>query len=115
MRKLGRLVDRTHRELSDEEVAQVAATYHAWRGDGDAPYSDMAGFCKSTILDEIRAHGHVLTPGRYVGAAEIEDDGEQFEEKMARLTTDVAAQFAESATLEETIRRQLTALGVWES
>ena len=75
----------------------------------------MAGFCKSTILDEIRGHGHVLTPGRYVGAAEIEDDGEQFEEKMARLTTDVAAQFAESATLEETIRRQLTALGVWES
>lgn len=113
-RKLGRLVDRTHRELSDEEVAQIAATYHAWRGDGDQTYGDVAGFCKAATLDDIRGHGHVLTPGRYVGAAEVEDDGEPFEEKMARLTADLAAQFAESARLEETIRRQLTALGVWE-
>ena len=113
-RKLGRLVDRTHRELSDEEVAQIAATYHAWRGDGEQTYVDVAGFCKAATLDEIRGHGHVLTPGRYVGAAEVEDDGEPFEEKMARLTADLAAQFAESARLEEKIRQQMTALGVWE-
>ncbi len=113
-RKLGRLVDRTHRELSDEEVAQIAGTYHAWRGDGDQTYGDVPGFCKAATLDAIRGHGHVLTPGRYVGAAEVEDDGEPFEEKMARLTADLAAQFAESAQLEEKIRRQLAALGVWE-
>jgi type I restriction enzyme M protein len=112
-RKLGRLVDRTHRELSDQEVAQIAATYHAWRGDGEQPYADVPGFCKAAALDEIRSHGHVLTPGRYVGAAEVEDDGEPFEEKMARLTAELSAQFAESARLEETIRRQLSALGVW--
>lgn len=113
-RKLGSLVDRTHRELSDEDVAAIAGTYHAWRGDGEAVYADVRGFCKAASLEEIRGHGHVLTPGRYVGAAEVEGDGEPFAEKMARLTAELSAQFAESARLEETIRRQLTALGVWE-
>jgi type I restriction enzyme M protein len=112
-RKLGRLVDRTHRELSDEEVTSIAATYHAWRGDGEQPYADIPGFCKAATLAEIRDHGHVLTPGRYVGAAEVAGDGEPFDEKMTRLTSDLAAQFAESDRLEATIRRQLAALGVW--
>jgi type I restriction enzyme M protein len=74
-RKLGRMVDRTHRELTDDDIARIAATYHAWRGEKDAgEYADVPGFCKSATLDEIRKHGHVLTPGRYVGAERQEDD-----------------------------------------
>ena len=85
-RKMGTLVDRTHRELTDNDLAKIAGTYHAWRGDKDsAKYADVPGFCKATKLDDIRKHGHVLTPGRYVGAEETEDDGEPFEEKMKRL------------------------------
>ncbi len=85
-RKMGRMVDRTHRELTDEDIARIANTYHAWRGEKDAgEYADVPGFCKSATLEEIRKHGHVLTPGRYVGAPEQEDDGEPFEEKMKRL------------------------------
>jgi type I restriction enzyme M protein len=89
-RKLGRMVSRVHRELTDEEIARIAQTYHAWRGNAvgahrDAPYRDIPGFCRSATLDEIRKHGYVLTPGRYVGAAEQEDDGEPFEEKIRRL------------------------------
>src|SRR5262249_11117478 len=76
-RKLGRLVDRIHRELSDEEITRIARTYHAWRGEKDAgKYADVPGFCKSATTEEITAHGHVLTPGRYVGAEEVEDDDE---------------------------------------
>jgi type I restriction-modification system DNA methylase subunit len=76
-RKMGRMVDCTHRELTDEDIAKIARTYHAWRGDPDAgAYEDVAGFCKSATLEEIRQHGHVLTPGRYVGAEAVEDDGE---------------------------------------
>ena len=90
-RKLGTLVDRIHRELTDEEIARIAGTYHAWRGDaGAGEYADEPGFCKSATLDEIRGHGHVLTPGRYVGAAEAEEDDEPFEEKMRRLDRDAA-------------------------
>jgi type I restriction enzyme M protein len=79
-RKLGRMVDRTQRELTDEDIARVAGTYHAWRGDkGAGKYENIAGFCKAATLDDIRAHQHVLTPGRYVGAKEVEDEGEPFE------------------------------------
>jgi type I restriction enzyme M protein len=84
-RKRGRMVDRTHRELTDEEIARIASTYHTWRGEKDAgKYEDVAGFCKSAALDDVRKHGHVLTPGRYVGAEAQEDDGEPFAEKMKR-------------------------------
>jgi type I restriction enzyme M protein len=111
-RKMGYLVDRVHRELSDEEIARIAGTYHAWRGEaGAGEYKDVAGFCKSATTEKIAAHGYVLTPGRYVGAEETEDDGEPFEEKMARLTAKLEEQFRESARLEAAIRRNLQELG----
>jgi type I restriction enzyme M protein len=117
-RKMGTLIDRVHRELTDEDLGKIVTTYHLWRGD-KAPnseiqtpsYSDVAGFCKSATTAEIAAHGHVLTPGRYVGAEEIEDDGEPFEEKMPRLIAELNAQFAESARLEASIRANLKGLG----
>jgi type I restriction enzyme M protein len=112
-RKLGRMVDRTHRELTDDDVARIAATYHAWRGENEAgDYADIAGFCKSAPIDEIRKHGHVLTPGRYVGAEAVEDDGKPFPEKFARLRRQLEEQFAESARLEAQIRENLARLGV---
>ena len=110
-RKLGFMADRTHRDLSDEDVAKIADTYHNWRGDGSGTYEDIAGFCKSAPLEEVQSHGHVLTPGRYVGAEEVEDDGELFEEKMKRLTTQLDEQFKESARLEGEIRSNLSKLG----
>jgi type I restriction enzyme M protein len=117
-RKLGSLVDRTHKEISGEEIDKVAATYHAWRGDvganGHPPYQDVPGFCKSATTEEIREHGYVLTPGRYVGAAEIEDDGVPFEEKMAELSATLYEQFAEADRLEAAIRKNLEALGYGE-
>ena len=110
-RKMGFLVDRTHRELSDEEAARIASTYHAWRGEkGARKYEDVPGFCKSAATDEIDSHGHVLTPGRYVGAEEVEDDDEPFEDKMKRLTAQLGNQFTESAKLEATIRSNLREL-----
>jgi type I restriction enzyme M protein len=111
-RKMGRMIDRVHRELTDEDIARIAGTYHSWRGDeGADTYQDIPGFCKSATTEEIAAHGFVLTPGRYVGAEEIEDDGEPFAEKMARLTEKLEEQFAESARLEAAIRDNLRGLG----
>ena len=114
-RKLGVLVDRTRRELTDEEIQKIADTYHAWRGEDRAgEYADVAGFCKSASLDDIRKHGHVLTPGRHVGAAEQEDDGEPFEEKMARLSTLWREQRDASAKLDAAIEANLKELGYGE-
>ena len=111
-RKLGTLVDRVHRDLTDEDIARISGTYHAWRGDkGSGKYEDIAGFCKSATKAEIASHGHVLTPGRYVGAEEVEDDGDPFEEKMPRLVAELEAQFAESAKLEKAIKANLRGLG----
>jgi len=135
-RKLGRMVDRTHRELTDEDIARIANTYHAWRGEkicpsplagekmnipspstgegegeGGGEYKDIPGFCKSAPLEEISKHGHVLTPGRYVGAEAQADDGEPFEEKMKRLTAQLKLQMAEGAKLDEAIRTNLAVLG----
>ncbi len=111
-RKLGVLKDRVHRELTDADVARIAGTYHAWRGDkGAGSYADVPGFCKAATLDEIRKHGHVLTPGRYVGAEAVEDDGEPFEEKMARLSATLRQQQAEAAKLDAAIAANLKELG----
>jgi type I restriction enzyme M protein len=110
-RKLGTLFDRTHRELSEAEIAQIAETYHAWRSTEQGGYQDIAGFCKSATSEEIAGHGYVLTPGRYVGAAEAEEDDEPFEEKMQRLVATLEDQFAESARLEQVIRESLRGLG----
>ena len=144
------MIDRTRRDLSPEDIARVANTYHAWRnqtssgstpspsmgegrGEGDqtpspsqgegrgggppvsegesAPYTDSPGFCKSATIEEIRKHGHVLTPGRYVGAAPQEDDGEPFEEKMTRLTKQWREQQAEARRLDAAIEENLVRLG----
>jgi len=111
-RKLGRMVDRTHRELTDEDIARIANTYHAWRGEKDAgAYEDVPGFCKSATLEGVRKPGHVLTPGRYVGAEAQEDDGEPFEEKMKRLTATLREQQAEAAKLDAAIAANLKELG----
>ncbi len=123
-RKLGSMVDRVHRELTDADIAKIAGTYHAWRGDsskfplpiggegqGEGVYQDIPGFCKAVTLDDIRKHGHVLTPGRYVGAEAAEEDGEPFEEKMRRLTATLWQQQAEAAKLDAAIAANLKELG----
>jgi len=111
-RKLGTMIDRVHRELAPDDIARIAGTYHAWRGDeGADEYDDVPGFCKSATVDEIRKHNQVLTPGRYVGAEEVEDDGEPFEEKMERLVSTLEEQLAEGARLEQAIRKNLETLG----
>jgi len=115
-RKLGRMADRTHRELTDEDIARIARTYHAWRvgATGRSPlpeHEDVPGFCKSATLEVVRKHGHVLTPGRYVGAEAIDDDGEPFEEKMKRLTATLREQQAEGAKLDAAIADNLKELG----
>ena len=102
------------------DINKIVNTYHAWRGDSVrisnlkseiSNYQDIPGFCKSTTTAEIAVHEHVLTPGRYVGAEEVVDDGDPFEEKMPRLVAELHAQFAESAKLEQAIKANLRALG----
>ena len=139
-RKLGTMADRVHRELLDADIARIAGTYHAWRGDphpvgrvsasvtrqaeaesgahvglrdeaANPTYVDIPGFCKSATLLEIRKHGHVLTPGRYVGAEVAEDDGEPFEEKMRRLAETLSAQQKEAVKLDAAIAANLKELG----
>ena len=108
-RDMGSMIDRTRRDLTDDDIERIASTYHAWR-DGKE-YEDIPGFCKSTPLDEIQKHGHVLTPGRYVGVAPQEDDGEPFEEKMARLVAEWSEQQAEARRLDAEIEANLAWLG----
>jgi type I restriction enzyme M protein len=103
-RKMGALVDRTRRELSQDDIARIADTYHAWRGETDAgAYADVPGFCKAATLEEIRAHNHVLTPGRYVGAADAEDDGLPFAERFAALRETLDGMFAKGRMQDEHI------------
>ncbi len=126
-RKMGMLIDRIHRELSDDDIQKIAGTYHTWRGDKlpsparnrgaggkEGKYEDIPGFCKSATLDDIRGHGHILTPGRYVGAAEVEDDGEPFDDKMVRLTTELREQTKQSAKLDKLIWVNLEDIGYGE-
>jgi type I restriction enzyme M protein len=111
-RKLGVMADRTHKELTDDDIARVADTYHAWRGEKDAgKYKDMPGFCKSATLEEIRKNDHILTPGRYVGTETQEEDSEPFEEKMKRLTTTLRQQQAEATKLDAVISANMKELG----
>jgi type I restriction enzyme M protein len=110
-RRMGVMVDRTHRELTEEDIRKIADTYHNWRGDGSGKYEDIPGFCKSATLEEIRKHGYVLTPGRYVGVPPQEDDDEPFEEKMARLVNELRRQQEEARRLDEIISRNLEAIG----
>ena len=111
-RKLGHMLDRTRRDLSQEDIARIADTYQAWRGSEELnEYEDVPGFCKSATLNEIRKHGHILTPGRYVGMAPQEDDGEPFEEKMVRLSTQWREQQAEVQRLDTAIEANLARLG----
>ncbi len=117
-RKMGSMLNRRNRELTDEDIAQIASTYHSWReGDGKGnprgypEYEDIPGFCKSATIEEIRQNNFVLMPGRYVGTEEIEDDGIPFEEKMADLTTQLAEQFEKGNQLQETIRQNLKGIG----
>jgi type I restriction enzyme M protein len=111
-RNLGELVDRTRRELTDGDIARIAGAYHSWRGEPKAPkYTDVLGFCKSVELAQIGAHGYVLTPGRYVGAGDVESDDEPFEEKMPRIVAELNSQLMASAKLDKEIRATLKALG----
>jgi len=111
-RKLGHLIDRTHREFSDEEIGRIAGAYHAWRGEKDAgKYKDELGFCKSIAAEEIAANGHILTPGRHVGTGELDEDEEPFADKMKRLAATLDQQFRESGRLEKAIRESLRDLG----
>jgi len=139
-RKLGEMIDRKHKTLTEENIKRIADTYHAWRGEmasmetgqtllaaeqstienylkesGEREelegYEDIPGFCKTVTIDEIRKNGYILTPGRYVGMEEIEDDGIPFEEKMAELSATLYEQFAEAARLEAAIKKNLEGLG----
>lgn len=105
-RNLGKMVTRKNRELTDEDIAKVAETYHNFKAQNDK-YQDIAGFCKSATLDEIKENDFVLTPGRYVGAEEVEEDDEAFADKMQRLTSELSDQFAKSHELEAKIRANL--------
>jgi type I restriction enzyme M protein len=111
-REMGTMTDRAHRELSDEDIVKIAGTYHSWRGDkGVGEFSEVPGFCRAAKLDEIRSHGHVLTPGRYVGTEAAEEDAETFEEKMNRLTAKLRQQRDEAARLDGEIVSSLKELG----
>jgi type I restriction enzyme M protein len=121
-RQIGSMISRTQKELGEEDIARIANTYHSWRSDKykpeaeatDAVYSDEPGYCKSAKLDDIRKHDFVLTPGRYVGAAALEDDGIPFETKMSEMTQTLYQQMNESAKLDKVIRKNLEALGYGE-
>lgn len=109
-RDMGVMVDRTHKILTDEEIAKVSSTYHAWKS-GSEDYQDEKGFCRSSTIDEISEQDYILTPGRYVGIPDEEDDGIPYEEKMKQLTSELSELFKESDRLKEEIKKNLGALG----
>ena len=117
-RNMGSMISRTTKELSKDDIDVISNTYHAWRGEQDAggyeAYADKAGYCKSATFDEIKANDYVLTPGRYVGAVEIEDDGILFETKMLELSQILYVQMQKSEKLDATIRKNLEVLGYGE-
>lgn len=126
-REMGTMINRTNKELTVDDIAKIADTFHAWRSDEAelkarvereecqvAQYEDIAGYCKSSTIDEIKANDYVLTPGRYVGAAEIEDDGIPFETKMRELSQTLYSQMNQAEALDKAIRVNLEALGYGE-
>lgn len=111
-RKMGTMIDRVHRELTDEDISKIASTYHAWRGDKDSEeYNDVLGYCSSITIDEIRNQGYVLTPGRYVGSEITLEDDEPFDDKMNQLTKTLHKQVLDSNRLNDTIKANLKELG----
>jgi type I restriction enzyme M protein len=133
-RKIGSMISRTQKELDADDIAAITKTYHAWRSasandeysvisdelktqhsalitHNSSAYADIAGYCKSATLEDMRKHDYVLTPGRYVGAAALEDDGIPFETKMTEMSQTLYGQMAESAKLDEVIRKNLEGLG----
>jgi type I restriction enzyme M protein len=112
-RKIGSLVDRVYKEFSEEDIDKIASTYHSWRGDKStkAKYEDIQGYCHSAKKEEISSHNYVLTPGRYVGAEEMEDDDEDFDAKMKHLTSKLKDQVGQSDKLSKEIFKNLRVLG----
>ena len=108
-RNMGQMIDRRHRELTEEDIKKISDTYHAWRM--ASKYEDVPGFCKSAKLEEIEKHGFILTPGRYVGAETEEEDSEAFEEKMKRLTAELSEQMKEGQKLDQEIKKNLESIG----
>jgi type I restriction enzyme M protein len=108
--ELGYMVNRRNRAFAEEDIQKIAGTYHEWKQDG-GDYEDVKGFCKSATLDEIKKHNFVLTPGRYVGIPDEEDDGVPFQDKMAALTAELAAQMQEAQALDQEIKIQLAKVG----
>ena len=112
-RQMGTMMSRIHKELTVDDIAKIADTYHNWKS-GSENYTDQAGYCKSASLADIKANDYVLTPGRYVGAADIEDDGIAFETKMTELAQTLFAQMKEAEALDKVIRQNLEVLGYGE-
>ena len=110
-RKMGAMIDRRHRELTEKDITKISDTYHAWRGEANGRYENVPGLCKSTTLDEIRKQQWILTPGRYAGSEEEEEDIEAFEEKMKRLTVELSEQMRQSQKLDGETRRNLKMIG----
>jgi type I restriction enzyme M protein len=112
----GFMVNRRNREFTDDDIQKIADTYHVWKSEsgfaGFKDYQDIKGFCKSATLDDIRKHNYVLTPGRYVGIPDEEDDGVPFEEKIATLTADLNQQMQEAEALDQEIKTQLAKIGI---
>ena len=110
-RKLGKLIDRRHKELSKEDIQKISETYHVWRGELKKKYEDIAGFCKSASLEEIRKHEFNLTPAKYTGIEEEEEDPEEFEKKMKNLTLELSKQMKDGTKLDSEIKKNLTSIG----
>jgi len=108
---MGTMISRKHRALTEDDIARISETYHNWRNK-DGKYADVAGFCKSATLKEVEDSNFVLTPGRYVGAEDVEDDGIPFEEKVAEITSQLGEQFAKSIELQQRIKENLAKIGI---
>ena len=105
------MINRKNKMFTDEDIAKISGVYHDWRNK-EGKYEDIAGFCKSATLNEVEANNFVLTPGRYVGTEDIEDDGISFDEKVAVLTANLREQFAQSNELQERIKNNLAKIGI---